>query len=199
MCLWAFSLSYTNSLYLLQWQAKREKCVRALPCAVLYNFHGLNISSPSIRNKLNKIFKRKKKRSTYEWSVEAQSSFPPLSHLSFPEWFLRGKKHLKYTLGPDPSPIASPFLQRSRQKALKQALWDNSCISFPSSTFMLQEIKVPERKGFVDTHLNFLFCPDHGFIWLDFASLFLFNKINLPAWYHAKDLDLTVALWIPLR
>lgn len=196
MCLWSFSLSHTNSLYLLQWQAKREKCASALPCAVLYNFHGLNISSPSICNKLNKIFKGKKKRSTYEWSVEAQSSFSPLSHLSFSEWFLRGRKktkHLKYILGPDPSPTASSFLQWSRQKALKQALWDNSCISFPLSTFMLQEIKVLEVKGFI-TQLNFLFCPDHVFIWLDFASLF-FSEINLPSiWYNAKDLDLTIAL-----
>lgn len=43
-----------------------------------------------------------------------------------------------------------------RQKALKRALWDNSCISFLSSTFMLQEVKVLERNGFVDTQLSFL-------------------------------------------
>lgn len=104
-----------------------------------------------------------------------------------------GKKktpHLKYILGPDPSPTASSFLQWSRQKALKQALWDNSCISFPLSTFMLQEIKVLERKGFI-TQLNFLFCPDHVFIWLDFASLF-FSEINLPAY----EIMLKILIWL---
>lgn len=135
--------------------SKKTEISESSPWAVLCDFHGLKVSSPSMCNKLNKKFKKKRKRSTYKCPVEAQSSFPPLSHLPFPEWFLRGKKHLKYTLGPDPSPTASSFLRWSRQKALKWALWDKSCISSLSSTFMLQEVKVLERNSFVDTQLSF--------------------------------------------
>lgn len=134
--------------------SKKTEMSKSSPWAVLCDFHGLKVSSSSMCNKLNKKFKKKRKRSTYKCSVELRLVFL-LSHLPFPEWFLRGKKHLKYTLGPDPSPTASSFLRWSRQKALKWALWDNSCISFLSSTFMLQEVKVLERNSFVDTQLSF--------------------------------------------
>lgn len=42
-----------------------------------------------------------------------------------------------------------------KQKPLKWALWENSHISLLSSTFMLQEVKVLEKKGFVDIQLSF--------------------------------------------
>lgn len=165
---------------------------KSSPWVAWCDFHGPKVSSPSMCNSLNKTFKRKMKRSTYK-CPEPQSSFSPLSHLPFPEWFLREKKHLKYTLGPDPSPGASSFLRWSRQKALKWALWDDSYISFLSSTFMLQEVKVLERNGFADTQLSFpSLCPAHVFIWLGFSSLLLPDKINLTAY----DIMLKILNWM---
>lgn len=105
-----FFQPHTISLYLIQWQAKRNVKVLFHPF-FLHNFHSLNDSPPSTCNNL------KKKKGTYKWSGKAQSSFVHLPHLPLLEWFLKThfwSLHKSYF-----------FLQWSRQKALKWALWDN--------------------------------------------------------------------------
>lgn len=172
---------------------KEKEMSKSSPWVVFCEFHGLSLFSLHMKQVKYEIEKQKEKGALTNTLLRLSLVFL-LSHLPFPEWFLRGKKHLKHTLDPDPGPTASSFLWWSRQKTRKWALWDNSHTSFIyMSTFMLQ---VLEKKGFVDAHLSF-----------PLSALLVFSALKSPPpwqskshsiWYHAKDLELNVTLWLPL-